>query len=72
MNRHRWLYALAFAFSVSLAAHATEMQQDDWKKDMGKEGPGLTATGWAGTPVSLDAVRGNSVTLAFWNADVAC
>ena len=71
MNRYRWLCALAFAFCVTTAAQATQ-QEETWKKDLGKEAPSLTAAGWSGTPVALDAVRDNAVTLAFWNADVAC
>jgi len=70
MKRYRSLSALALAFCVTTALQA--QQEETWKKDLGKDAPPLTAVGWAGTPVSLDAVRGNAVTLAFWNADVAC
>ena len=64
------LYALACAVCFVAAAHA--QQEETWRKDLGKEASPLTAAGWTGTPVSLDALRGNAVTLAFWNADVAC
>ncbi len=43
-----------------------------WDKDIGKEAPDLLAADWIGSPVSLDAVRGNTVVLAFWNADIPC
>ncbi|HEX7902116.1 MAG TPA: hypothetical protein VF950_30435 [Planctomycetota bacterium] len=83
------LIALAFA---AVPAVATAQA---WDKDNGKAAPRLTAAGWVGTPVSLDALRkadgpdagaaegatvvaaagnarGNTVVLAFWNADIAC
>jgi hypothetical protein len=54
--------------AVSLSASAA----DDWQKDVGKPAPALISAGWVGTPVSLEAVRGNVVVLAFWNADIPC
>jgi hypothetical protein len=59
--------ACALALCISAAAG-----EETWRKDLGKDGAPLRATGWTGNPVTLDAVRGNAVVLAFWNADVAC
>ena len=56
---------LAVAMQAALGA-------DKWNADNGKPAPPLTGAGWIGTPVSMDAVKGNTVVLAFWNADVAC
>jgi len=42
--------------------------RDGWEKDNGKPAPRLMGSGWVGTPVSLDALRGNTVVIAFWNA----
>ena len=69
MKQLRWLYVLALVAFVSMSAQA---QEETWKKDLGKDASPLVATGWCGTPVALEAVRGNAVVLAFWNADVAC
>lgn len=63
-----WVFALWVSASVAL--YATE--EGSWQKDMGKMAPPLIASGWTGTPVSLDAVRGNAVVLAFWNGDIPC
>jgi hypothetical protein len=71
MNQYRQLCALFLALAFTLTARASQ-QEETWKKDLGNDESPLTAAGWTGTPVSLDAVRGNAVTLAFWNADVAC
>ncbi len=64
----------AFVGCVLLLAFATQAAtvEEKWDADNGKPAPPLTAAGWCGTPVSLDAIRGNTVVLAFWNADVAC
>ena len=43
-----------------------------WDKYIGETAPRLNADSWSGTPVSLDAVRGNCVILAFWNGDIPC
>lgn len=59
--------ALLLAFAMQSAA-----AQESWDTDNGKGAPPLVSAGWSGTPVSLDAIRGNTVVLAFWNADVAC
>lgn len=40
-----------------------------WDKDVGKPAPELIPSAWLGTPVDLDHVRGNTIILAFWNAD---
>jgi hypothetical protein len=62
----RMLLAAAFALLATLAG------AEEWQKDQGKPAPDLIAAGWVGTPVSLESIRGNTVILAFWNADVAC
>ena len=67
MRRIFPLFALLATVSLSARAEA-----DKWDKDVGKPAPKLMAAGWAGTPVSLEAIKGNTVVLAFWNADVAC
>ena len=59
-------------FLMAFAMHAATTVADKWDQDNGKQAPPLTSAGWIGTPVSLDAIRGNTVVLAFWNADVAC
>lgn len=46
-----------------------EMFSDPFK-NVGKPAPELVPAGWIGVPVSLKAVRGNTVVLVFWNADV--
>jgi hypothetical protein len=38
----------------------------------GQTPPPLAGSTWIGTPVSLDAVKGNAVFLAFWNYDAPC
>jgi len=48
------------------------VQESAWKKDLGKAASELVPSGWAGTPVSLEAVKGNAVALVFWTADVPC
>jgi len=40
--------------------------------DIGKPGAALIAAGWDGNPVSLDAVKGNTVLLAFWDSKATC
>ena len=40
--------------------------------DIGQAGPSLIAAGWDGNPVSLDAVKGNTVLLAFWDSKATC
>jgi hypothetical protein len=39
----------------------------DFRGDVGKPAPALTGAVWDGNPVSLEAVRGNVVLLAFWD-----
>jgi hypothetical protein len=58
--------ALLLAFATQAAT------EEKWDADNGKPAPPLTAAGWVGTPVSMEAIRGNTVVLAFWNADVVC
>ncbi|MBE7467128.1 MAG: hypothetical protein HS116_26955 [Planctomycetes bacterium] len=60
------------ALVLCAATGASAQQAERWDKDVGKEAPALIASAWIGTPVSLEAVKGNCVVLAFWNADVAC
>ena len=62
----------AFASSSGSGGGSGSYETQDWQKDIGKAAPRLVGSGWVGTPVSLDAVHGNTVVLAFWNADVAC
>lgn len=38
----------------------------------GQPAPTLNGSLWIGQPVSLDAVKGNVVVLAFWNIDSSC
>ncbi len=40
--------------------------------ETGAKAPPLNGTLWVGNPVSLDAVKGNVVVLAFWNLDAPC
>lgn len=65
--------ALALAVAVVAAPlYATELAAERWDKDVGKPAPELIPASWIGSPVSLSAVRGNTVVLAFWNADIPC
>ncbi len=66
-NAFRFGWALALAMAMC-AARAEEK----WDANNGKPAPPLTGAGWVGTPVSLDSIRGNTIVLAFWNADVVC
>ena len=68
MRRIGWAGVLALCALLSAEA----AQQENWKKDLGKPAPELISAGWVGTPVSLEAVRGNAVALVFWTADVPC
>ncbi len=65
-QRFSALFVLAIAAGAAMAAQESEK----WDRDAGKPAPALVAAGWIGTPVSLEAVKGNTVVLAFWNADV--
>ena len=47
-------------------------QSNSWDKGVGEPAPRLVSAGWVGAPVSLESVRGNTVVLGFWNADIAC
>ena len=68
LNLFGQLMLLAFIF----AGTATASEGEHWDKDVGNPAPKLVAAGWVGTPVALDFIRGNTVLLAFWNADIAC
>lgn len=60
-------------FPLVLATLVPLPQDDDaWDRYNGQAAPRLMGTAWVGTPVSLEAVRGNAVVLAFWNADIPC
>ena len=63
--------ALALAFATTPLS-ATDLVAERWDKDVGKPAPELIPASWIGSPVSLSAVRGNTVVLAFWNADIPC
>ena len=58
--------------TLTLVLLAQFAAANEWNKDAGKAAPEFTAAGWVGNPVSLDAVKGNTVIIAFWNADIAC
>jgi hypothetical protein len=57
--------------AVALASSVTA-SSGSWDQDVGTAAPALVPAGWVGTPLTLDAVRGNVVVLAFWNADIPC
>jgi hypothetical protein len=63
---------LSILVLLSVSALSAFGGQEAWDKDIGKPAPGLVPAAWLGTPVSLEHVRGNTVLIAFWNADVAC
>jgi hypothetical protein len=56
---------LAAALAVGPLAWAGEVK--DFRGDVGKPAPALTGAVWDGNPVSLEAVRGNVLLLAFWD-----
>ncbi len=58
--------------ALVLATGAWASQQERWDKDVGKPAPELVAAGWMGTPISLESIKGNTIVLGFWNADVPC
>lgn len=55
----RTLIATVALLAIGLRAEA---QQERWDKDLGKPAPRLIASGWAGTPVSLDALKRSDAT----------
>lgn len=61
-----------FALAALIPFVSVRAESIRWDRDIGKPAPVLVASEWIGTPVSLDAVRGNTVVLAFWNADIPC
>jgi hypothetical protein len=65
MRRHvPIIMAAALALGVARA--------ESFKDLKGQPAPALTGSVWVGVPVSLNAVKGNAVLLAFWNADAPC
>ena len=69
MAFHRFFISIVLALATAVAVHGEEPLAK-WDRDVGKVAPRLTASGWLGTPVMLEAVKGNTVVLAFWNMDV--
>ena len=66
-------YAVCFGWALVLALAMPAIKAEEkWDSENGNPAPAFIAAGWCGTPVSLDAIRGNTVVLAFWNADVVC
>jgi hypothetical protein len=63
--------ALSLLLACALAP-AAATDANPLGTDIGRDAPELIGAGWTGTPVSLSAVRGNTVVLAFWNADIPC
>ena len=58
---------------LSVLAIGTVSSAESLYKDMrGHAATPLTGAVWVGVPVSLDAVKGNVVVLAFWNGDAPC
>ena len=56
------------ALALDDAAKTEETKTQEWKELAGKPAPALVAAAWDGAPISLEAVRGNVVLLAFWNS----
>ena len=69
--RQIWSLAIPVTLGLFLGIPSA-FGSDETNKDVGKVAPMLTASGWVGSPVSLGAVKGNTVVLAFWNGDVPC
>ncbi|MCY3021583.1 MAG: hypothetical protein NTW87_21420 [Planctomycetota bacterium] len=53
---------------LSLPASAANREKD---LD-GQRAPPIHGSVWVGSPVSLDAVKGDVAVLAFWNLDAPC
>ena len=72
--RKEGLRALSIAVLLlsCLTGAAAESKESQAKDLKGQPAPALTGSLWLGMPVSLDAVKGNAVLLAFWNADAPC
>ena len=68
----RWSAPLLVLATLLLQPLSAASSDHHWADDSGKPAPELTAAGWIGTPVSLSALRGNTIVLAFWNADIPC
>ncbi|MBA3710181.1 MAG: hypothetical protein H0W83_15325 [Planctomycetes bacterium] len=61
--------AALVAICITAPLGATETTQERWDKDVGKLAPELIPAAWIGSPISLAAVRGNTIVIVFWNAD---
>ena len=72
MTRKHWGGAVAWLVVAAVGAASASAQSTRWDKYNGQKAPALVAAAWSGTPVSLEAVKGNTVVLAFWNADIPC
>ena len=72
MFRKHWGVATAWAVLAAVGAASASAQSPRWDKHLGEKAPSFVAAGWSGTPVSLEALKGNTVVLAFWNADIPC
>lgn len=73
MRTTRFSSALVSCLILGAASvRGTAQEQPRWDAHIGEPAPELVSTGWVGTPVSLETVRGNVVILAFWNADIPC
>jgi len=59
-------------WAVGLLLASGAAAQERGEKYVGDPASRLLARGWVGAPVSMEAVKGNTVVLAFWNADVPC
>jgi hypothetical protein len=67
--RTRAMLVLSALALLGSTLSAAEAQQKDMK---GQPAGPLNGAFWVGVPVSMDAVKGNMVMLAFWNADAPC
>ena len=72
MFKKQWGAVAAWAVLAAVGAASANAQSPRWDEHLGQKAPPLMATGWVGTPVSLAALKGNTVVLAFWNADIPC
>jgi len=70
--RARTAYALLLLSALWLGTAVAADSKSRASEFLGKPAAPINSKVWVGTPVSLDAVKGNAVVLAFWNADAAC
>lgn len=70
--RRRFICLVALSGLLALSRRAADAAQEvpRWDRDLGAPAPELLAAGWVGSPVSLRAVKGNTVLLLFWNPDL--